>query len=95
MIVSWETYDRLCEDHNRMKEMEEDYREEIIEPYETKLADARDFFAAIAEMIYGVDEFDAQRLYGHLEQLAESIDAEKYFFKLMEETKEKMAIRGK
>lgn len=93
--MSWETYDRFHEEHQKMREMEEDYREEIIEPYETKLADARDFFSAIAEMIYGVDEFDAQRLYGHLEQLAESLDAEKYFYKLMQETKEKMAIRGK
>jgi hypothetical protein len=93
--MSWETFDRLYEDNMRMKEMEGDYRDEIIEPYETKLADARDFFAAIAEMVYGIDDFDAQRLYGHLEQLAESLDAEKYFYKLMQETQEKMAIRGK
>ena len=93
--MSWETFDRLYEDNMRTKEMEEDYRDEIIEPYETKLADARDFFAAIAEMVYGIDDFDAQRLYGHLEQLAESLDAEKYFYKLMQETQEKMAIRGK
>ena len=93
--MSWETFDRLYEDNMRTKEMEEDYRDEIIEPYETKLADARDFFAAIAEMVYGIDDFDAQRLYGHLEQLAESLDAEKYFYKLMQETQEKMAIRRK
>lgn len=93
--MSWETYDRLCEDHNRGREMEDGYREEIIEPYETKLEDARDFFSGVVEMIYGLEEFDPARLYSHLEQLAEALDAEKYFYKIMQETHEKMAIRGK
>ena len=93
--MSWDAYDRLHEDDQRMREMEEDFRDEIAEPYETKLEDARDFFSGIVEMIYGIDEFDAQRLYEHLEQMAQSLDAEKYFYKVMEETKEKMAIRGK
>lgn len=93
--MSWDAYDRLHEEDQRMREMEEDFRDEIAEPYETKLESARDYYAGILEMTYGLQEFDPEQLYFLLEQLAHSIDAHAYFSKVVDQTQEKMAIRGK